>query len=788
MGEGDEPAAGRRRPTPEFTWEDVATASLPVLACFLGGATEKWAEGIVVAVLGLLLIFNPPRFSLGRAVNWILLALLACAALAYLPADWFAQPAWRQALVEDFGVKLPSTLSPQPWMTAGCLLSFVAGLCWLYYVAGGDIEVRAARRQLRIFSFGVILLAAICIALHLAHTALPFWHNQRNFGPFPNRNQTGNLLGITSILILACAHEEIRRGRKGWIFWLIGLAIVVAALVLNFSRAGILILLIGNGVWIAILVFRTGSGARIAMGASALLVLLTVLLVFGGTTLERFHLRTAVGPSVSSDFRWLIFQDAWQLIGASPWCGIGLGNFQPVFAMFRDASLGQSRALHPESDWLWIWAELGWPGVALIALGALFLIRQMFPFHEGTNQWFRIAALTAALMFAIHGIIDVAGHRVGSAYAGVFLFSLALRRPLAIPAAAWFTHVFRLVGVVLLGVGLAWLLAVYRETSLPGGIGVDVERRLAAAANVGRMHQETITRASRALGWAPLDWQLYFLRALGKVGARKSPAEALNDFRRARFLEPNSFEVPYQEGVAWLTIQPTLAITAWREALRRAGSQRPELYDRMLSVASQRSQAVARMLEQIGSGQHDLALAFLARARGEDFASALNGLLERDPQLGTLAPEEKAKLFSLWNERGDRQRLLAFLEQNPDLLSLGWPAVAHDRAARGDFAGAYEMARQFGARPALPRTIGGNSIDQLQRNLFANPANYDVAFALYHQQTEEGRAEDALMTLRKITEQSGCPPYFHYLEAEAWAAKSSWDRAWAAWQKYDATK
>ena len=54
-------SAPRRKPTPEFTWEDLATALLPVLACFLGGATEKWAEGIVIALLGLLLISNPPR-------------------------------------------------------------------------------------------------------------------------------------------------------------------------------------------------------------------------------------------------------------------------------------------------------------------------------------------------------------------------------------------------------------------------------------------------------------------------------------------------------------------------------------------------------------------------------------------------------------------------------------------------------------------------------------------------------------------------------------------------------
>jgi hypothetical protein len=205
-------AAPRRKPTPEFTWEDLATATLPVLACFLGGATEKWAEGIIVLLLGLLLVSNPPRFSLGWKMHLVLLGLLACATVAFLPAAWFYQPAWREALVSDFDIALPATLSPQPWITANCLLSFFAALCWLYYVAGQEVEIRAARRQLRIFAVGVTALASLAVLFYLLRTTLPFWHNQRNFGPFPNRNQTANLLGLSSIIIVACGHDEIRRG------------------------------------------------------------------------------------------------------------------------------------------------------------------------------------------------------------------------------------------------------------------------------------------------------------------------------------------------------------------------------------------------------------------------------------------------------------------------------------------------------------------------------------------------------------------------------------------------
>ena len=188
--------------------------TLPVLACFLGGATEKWSEGIVVALLGLILLVDPPGFSLGRNLNLILLATVACAATAFLPATWFSQPAWRLVLQNDFNIVLGSTLSPQPWISLGCFVSFLAGLSWLYYVSALDLELREVRQQLRRFATGIVLLAALCDLLYSAHTALPFWHNQRGFGPFPNRNQTANLFGLTAVVILACGQDDIRHSRE----------------------------------------------------------------------------------------------------------------------------------------------------------------------------------------------------------------------------------------------------------------------------------------------------------------------------------------------------------------------------------------------------------------------------------------------------------------------------------------------------------------------------------------------------------------------------------------------
>jgi hypothetical protein len=69
--------------------------------------------------------------------------------------------------------------------------------------------------------------------------------------------------------------------------------------------------------------------------------------------------------------------------------------------------------------------------------------------------------------------------------------------------------------------------------------------------------------------------------------------------------------------------------------------------------------------------------------------------------------------------------------------------------------------------------------------LIADPTNYEAAVALYEQQMRSGSADDALITVRRVTEQPGSPAYFHFLEAEAHAARGEHERAWNAWLKFE---
>ncbi len=763
----------------------MAVALLPVLACFLGGGTQKWEEGIVVALLGLLLLIRPPGLSLGWVTNAIFVLFVGVATIAFLPVGWFFFPIWRNVLGDDFGISLPLTASAQPWISGTCLVSLVAGVSWLYLVSTQELELRSVRTQLRFFVTGIVLLAALSIFVYLTHSSLPFWINQRNFGPFPNRNQTGDLFGITAIVLLACGQDDLRHSRKRWVIWLIGLGILVTAIFLNLSRAGVAILVAGSALWIVVVAFRQRSHARMALGFSFLLLLLSAVLLLGGQTLERFHLHHLGGTGITVDFRWKIFRDAFELIRASPWCGIGLGNFEAVFAMFRHESLTETRALHPESDWIWMWVEMGWPAVLLTIAGAGLLLRRVLPLQEGTNQRFRLAALLGAVVFAAHGLVDVAGHRVGSAYAGLFLLGAALHRPLPFKRSLVMSVFFRLIGLGLLVAGVSWTLATKKNTLLPGSVGVSVVKQLSPVSIRGRNFAESMTLNSTALEWAPLDWQLYFGRALAEVGA-KQPDKALADFRRARFLEPNSFEIPLAEGTAWLTSQPVLAATAWREALRRTttGTQRLEVYGGMFNKAALENPEVERILQEVGLTQHDLVLAYLNRVKGPRFDQELQRFRKNDPDLHTLTDTEKLALFDLWSERGDLNELSRQVEQYPNWMSYAWLGVATYNAGRSDFKTAYQLTEKFGDAVAMPRLESEGSLEELQNRYYRNPDNYATGYALYKEQMKRGRVDDALLTARHFSERPGVPPYFHFLEAHAWAQKQNWERAWNAWLAY----
>src|SRR4030095_13685675 len=326
------------------------------------------------------------------------------------------------------------------------------------------------------------------------------------------------------------------------------------------------------------------------------------------------NLRFGSGNPLVSEYRWLIFQDTWAMIRASPWCGLGLGNFESVFALFRDLSRGVTRSLHPESDWLWVAAEMGWPALVLILAAAILFVGASSPLREGTNQRLRYAMLVGGLLFLLHGFVDVSGHRFGTFLAGTLLLGLAQCRPPPSPPRRWPPFLFRFVALLLGAISLAWFFGFRSALLLPGRLGVENVKQAATVANRGHRFSEAIALVDHGLECAPLDCQLYFLRAVARIGARESPARALDDFRRARFLEPDAYQLPFEEGKAWLGAQPPAALTCWREALQRRGAEEAGIYALMLTDAANYDAKVHAALREFALNRPSLTLHYLEGA------------------------------------------------------------------------------------------------------------------------------------------------------------------------------
>ena len=251
------PESSRRPGTvwPRWTgrqeWSGVLPALLPLVCVALGGATERWSQAVMLLVLGGVLVAKPPRASLGRGINLVLGVLVVLALTAFLPARWVFVPAWRTAMTLDFGVALPGTLSPQPWLTAESLVVFAAGLSWFYLLGTVRWAEGERQRAAGLFAAGVAILAMAAVGLYRAGVHPALWPSVRGFGPFPNRNQTADFFAVGALPVLACARAAWRAGKKpAALAWLAGWLAAATAVFDSFSRAGVGLLFATTAVYL----------------------------------------------------------------------------------------------------------------------------------------------------------------------------------------------------------------------------------------------------------------------------------------------------------------------------------------------------------------------------------------------------------------------------------------------------------------------------------------------------------------------------------------------------------
>ena len=342
-------------------------------AIMVSGTEEVWALVILLASSGLgvmvaLPAVRPRPVPLAGAVLFCLLALSA-----FLPQALFTVPPWRAALAAVPEIGLGGTVSPQPWISWFWWWLLAAACATATCLQTLRLEGRALAVVLHAVALFAGGYAALSILAFQTGWVYPLTGGAV-FGFLPNRNHTATLLVVGAVLSVGLMHWEAMRGRRGaaLLAALAGAPCFAGLLFVSISRAGVVFLGLGLLLWAA--GAARGRARRPVLGGFAVLGLFLVVLFAAGENAVRERLVKIASEAVSVertsetgdlDFRLPISRDTWRMSTESPWMGYGLGQFAAVFPQYRQDSARAARVLHPESDWLMVAAESGWPAVAV---------------------------------------------------------------------------------------------------------------------------------------------------------------------------------------------------------------------------------------------------------------------------------------------------------------------------------------------------------------------------------------------------------------------------------------
>jgi hypothetical protein len=266
---------------------------------------------------------------------------------------------------------------------------------------------------------------------------------------------------------------------------------------------------------------------------------------------------------------------------------------------------------------------------------------------------------------------------------------------------------------------------------------------------------------------------------------------ALQDFTRARYLEPHFAYMCYQEGVDWLSHRPDYAVLGWREFLKRAPQAAPGQYGYYRAMVNH-AQPFADLRQQVWklADKLDLKIEYLGSvSTREDFDLCLKDILARQPDLASLDAIQRLNLFEMWLRLGDPEALMAAIESNKTWeRDGGWKLLAEHYAKKSDFRRACEIANIY--LPSLIRTTPGTSTDvqALERAFLFNPLDSRLGIDLFQAYKTRGEFDAALRTLEKVKNTTHPPAYLHQEMAAIFMAKEDFRRAWEHFREAAAQK
>ncbi len=752
------------------------------LLVILGGSHHAAVLGLALILSGMALVIHPPSRGLGKLGDFGVLGLLACLLLAFFPQFYWPTADWRVDAIESLGLELPSSLSVQPWISFEAWLMAVAGFAWLYAALQWKVNLPGRRWLFFWLSILLSVIAGIVVRGNLVDARYPGAEEAGVFSFFPSPAQTANLLLLGGIVTFAYAMEGVRTRNLLPLVGVPASALCFVGLFLVGSPLLALLYFVGNGIWLLVNLRVRFWPKPFKIGLPLAIIAFSLALVTSDRAIEHISSFASSDSQLYQGDHLKIFQDTTKLVLDAPLSGFGLGSFSAVFPQYREASTSYLPILHPQSDFLWLASEGGMLAIGFLIVFLIGYALRCRGITEGSGATYRLFALVAVVIFLLHGLFDVSGHRPGTVYFAILFAALALptrdRPKISLPIAFW-----RIPSVTLIAFGLVWIGA--GVFNLPWHSSV----RIASYQKEIHSHVSPLDHIAASsvindwLALNPFDWRAYFQRAELILSGGGDQEEAAADFARARFVEPILGVVSYEEGIAWLPINPIRAIPVWRETFLREMEDMDSAFDRMLeqAVSLEMREKMARLSE---INPHFRAR-FLSSLQEEPLISEISYELSKDPLLGGFDQGQRSRIVENWIKNGDLSSANAFLSEYGESLMNSWWLRSLSLYKQANLKEAVDLIRKNIDMPSLPE-MQKNAVSSKWhlRELTGVTNQIERAVALSYVYLEQGDYGKALPIIEKLLDGDNPAPNLYYWRGECLYRLQDYGESWYAFEYY----
>ncbi|MEM1221492.1 MAG: O-antigen ligase family protein [Verrucomicrobiota bacterium] len=767
---------------PVFREYLIALGGIAALV-LLGGSHNLFALGLALLLPGLWMLAWPPKLGLSSNFDRSIVVFLSVLLFAFIPQFYWPNAEWRNTATNVFGLELPAVLSLQPTRSFDAWLSCLAGIAWFYLLI--NFPISALGRKWIHFWVCVMIggFATIVLVGNLLEFRYPGAIDATAFSFFPNRNQTTNLIAVGGVFSFAFGMEGFREKKVVNFAGLVATTICLGALLLGVSRAGILLYFAGILIWFIFRRRRSSISVYLKFGFPLVLLFFSIFISSNEQVVGRVSDFFSAPQEWDKAFRASIYKDTLGLIKDAPVTGVGMGNFEAVFPQYRDLSRNYQRVAHPESDFLWITSEGGLVALfALMAIG-IYYFRSCRGLSEGKGGPYRVAALTALIVFILHSFVDVSAHRPGTAYFALFIAALSLPlrgsgRP-KLPRLA-----LRVVGGFLTIFGVVWIFSGISGAPSRGEQElIHLTEEIHKKISTGHF-AEAETMVAERIASRPMDWQGYFQRAQISLSQKGNLSEAAADFRRARFVEPVLAVVSYEEGWAWIPYDLGRVVSAWRKTLSREAEDMDAFYLRMVRTARENPAFLERMSALSEISPHYRTL-FVISLKDQDLMREIDAELARDETLSGFSPQQRYTILHRWILHGDIYSAEIFLNRYSDGIPDRWWLRALLYEKRAEFSLAIQVIRESIAVPKIPEIeFEASHITRLQRAFTLSKRDVVKGTTLLKYYLEIGDILKALAICEALNELPDPPSYSLYWQAEILYQLEDYVESWYSFKRY----